>query len=97
MELNIDHVSSQVYGLFMTKVNIQDAKTHLSRYAKRVKAGETIVLCDRNKPFAEIKPIQCTSKKVRLGVFKRQFEVPDDFDAPLSGFESDFYSDNLKG
>ncbi|MFW6218414.1 MAG: type II toxin-antitoxin system Phd/YefM family antitoxin, partial [Verrucomicrobiota bacterium] len=41
----------------MTTININEAKTHLSRYAKQVKAGETIILCDRNKPFAEIRPL----------------------------------------
>jgi prevent-host-death family protein len=39
------------------KVNIHQAKTHLSRYVKRAKAGETIILCDRNKPVAEIRPL----------------------------------------
>lgn len=41
----------------MLKVNIHQAKTHLSRYAKRVQAGETIILCDRNKPIAELRPL----------------------------------------
>ena len=41
----------------MLKVNIHQAKTHLSRYAKRAKGGETIILCDRNNPIAEIRPL----------------------------------------
>ncbi len=41
----------------MLKVNIHQAKTHLSRYAKRVQAGETVILCDRNKPIAELRPL----------------------------------------
>jgi len=41
----------------MLKVNMHQAKTHLSRYAKRAKAGETIILCDRNKPIAELRPL----------------------------------------
>ena len=41
----------------MEKVNIQEAKTHLSRFAKKVKSGETVILCERNKPIAEIRPI----------------------------------------
>ena len=41
----------------MLQVNIHQAKTHLSRYVKRAKAGETIILCDRNKPVAEIRPL----------------------------------------
>ncbi|WP_269526973.1 type II toxin-antitoxin system Phd/YefM family antitoxin [Coraliomargarita parva] len=42
----------------MLKVNIHEAKTQLSRYAKRVKAGETILLCERNVPFAELRPLR---------------------------------------
>ena len=41
----------------MIRVNIHQAKTHLSRYAKRVQAGETVILCDRNKPIAELRPL----------------------------------------
>ena len=38
-------------------MNIHQAKTRLSRYVKRAKAGETIILCDRNKPVAELRPL----------------------------------------
>ena len=38
--------------LTMIKVNIAEAKTHLSRYVERVMAGETVVLCKRNVPGA---------------------------------------------
>ena len=41
----------------MIRVNTHQAKTHLSRYAKRVQAGETVILCDRNKPIAELCPL----------------------------------------
>jgi len=78
----------------MHQINIHEAKTHLSRYAKRVKAGETIELCDRNKPFARIVPIpQEAAQPVRLGVAEGQAEIPDDFNAPLEEFERDFYGD----
>lgn len=42
---------------YMTRINIYEAKTHFSRYAERVKAGETLILCDRNRPFAEWRPL----------------------------------------
>lgn len=38
----------------MTRVNIHEAKTHLSRYVKRVVKGKTIVVCLRNVPVAEL-------------------------------------------
>ena len=73
------------------------AKTHLSRYARRVKRGETIVLCDRNKPFAEIRPIKpkSTPAKVKLGFLKGKLELPDDFNEPLLDFEKRFYGEEV--
>ena len=78
----------------MISINIQEAKTHLSRYARRVKGGETIILCERNKPIAEIRPLPSAAKKkkVRLGLFKALFTVPEDFNDPLPEFERDYYA-----
>lgn len=65
----------------MTNININEAKTHLSRFAKRVKAGETIILCDRNKPFAEIRPIPKSkpSSKRKLGQMKGSVSFDTNF------------------
>ncbi len=41
----------------MIRLNVHEAKTHLSRYLKRIEAGETILLCRRNRPIAEIRPL----------------------------------------
>lgn len=38
-------------------VNLHEAKAHLSELLDRVEAGETIVICRRNKPVAELKPV----------------------------------------
>lgn len=77
----------------MTQINIHEAKTHLFRYAKRVKAGETIILSDRNIPFAEIRPLPRSEvlKSVKFGVCRGEFEVGDDFNATLESFENEFY------
>jgi antitoxin (DNA-binding transcriptional repressor) of toxin-antitoxin stability system len=45
----------------MIKVNIQEAKTHLSRYLDQVEGGEVIVVCRHNQPVAEIRAIQTAS------------------------------------
>jgi len=42
----------------MTKVNIQEAKTHLSRYIDQVEQGEIVVVCRHNRPVAELRGIQ---------------------------------------
>lgn len=68
----------------MKKVNIQEAKTHLSRYLDRVENGETIVICRRNEPIAEIKRVRQPRAKPRpLGLAKGTFRVPPSFFEPL--------------
>lgn len=39
------------------RVGIADLKAHLSEYVKRVKAGERIIVCDRETPVAELRPL----------------------------------------
>ena len=65
----------------MVRININEAKTHLSRFARRVKAGETIILCDRNVPFAEMRPIPRPTRhgKRRLGQMKGQCPIGEAF------------------
>jgi prevent-host-death family protein len=70
----------------MTHVNVHDAKTHLSRYLDRVAQGETIVLCRRNVPVAEIRPVAKLAAGSRpIGLAKGTFEIPDEFFEPLPG------------
>jgi antitoxin (DNA-binding transcriptional repressor) of toxin-antitoxin stability system len=69
----------------MTQINLNEVKSRLSHYAQRVKAGETIILCDRNKPFAEIRPLPDPNKpapKRELGLMKGWFPVPENFNDP---------------
>jgi antitoxin (DNA-binding transcriptional repressor) of toxin-antitoxin stability system len=67
-------------------VNIQQAKTHLSRHLKRVKRGETLVICDRNTPVAELRPLTAAKRPDRpLGSLRGTvLHMPADFNAPLS-------------
>lgn len=68
----------------MIKLNIHEAKTHLSRYIKRLQRGETILLCRRNVPIAEIRPLLPLRKNKRpIGLAKGQFEIPAEFFEPL--------------
>ncbi len=69
----------------MTRINLHEAKARLSHYARLVKAGETVILCDRNKPFAEIRPIGEAARrkpKRKLGLMKGLFPCPSNFNAP---------------
>jgi prevent-host-death family protein len=61
-------------------VNINEAKTHLSEYARRVRRGERIILCDRNKPFAELRPLSVTEEGRRpFGLASGRLSLADDF------------------
>lgn len=64
----------------MTTINVQDAKTHLSHYLDEVAKGESFILCKRNKPIAEIRPIvNRVTEKRPIGLAKGEFTVPASF------------------
>ncbi len=68
----------------MIRLNINEAKTHLSKYLEKLAGGETIILCKRNIPIAEIKPIRPHREHKRpIGLAKGEFEVTPDFFEPL--------------
>ena len=68
----------------MIRLNIHEAKTHLSRYLKELAKDETIILCKRNIPIAEIRPIRQRREYQRpIGLAKGEFEVASDFFEPL--------------
>jgi len=68
----------------MIKLNIHEAKTHLSRYLSSLQKGEKILLCKRNVPIAEIVPITKSGNRPRpIGLAKGAFAVSPDFFAPL--------------
>ena len=64
----------------MIQININEAKARLSKYTKMVKAGETVILCERNKPFAEIRPLDQRRSVPRVfGLSKGIFELGPEF------------------
>ena len=63
---------------------MHDAKTNLSRYVDELAPGDTLVLCSRNEPVAEIRKLDKKKKRVpRIGVAEGEFELPDSFFDPL--------------
>ncbi|MFN3751971.1 MAG: type II toxin-antitoxin system Phd/YefM family antitoxin [Thiobacillus sp.] len=71
----------------MQTVNIHEAKTHLSRLLEQVAGGEEVVIAKAGKAIARLVPLEATPKKRQLGLLKGKFNVPDDFDAPLTDEE----------
>jgi len=69
----------------MIKLNIHEAKTHLSKYLSKLKQGERILLCKRNQPVAEITPLPAVPARPRpIGLAKGRFTIPRSFFEPLS-------------
>lgn len=78
----------------MQIVNIHAAKTHLSRLVDAAASGEEIIIARAGRPIARLVPLQNTLVRPRreLGRLAGEFNVPVDFDAPLTeqvlaGFE----------
>ena len=68
----------------MIRLNIHEAKTHLSKYLDRVARGETIILCKRNTPVAEIRSLPPLRKTKRpIGLAKGKLKIPKTFFEPL--------------
>ena len=70
---------------FRKTVNVQDAKTHLSRYLEEVEKGDVVVLCRHNKPVAEIRSLESPDLgEPEFGIYDG-FGVSESFFEPLPG------------
>lgn len=93
----IDMTILTTYNQIMITMNINEAKTHLSSALEKVARGETVVLCKRNKPVAEIRPVREPLREKRpIGLAAREFPgftvdrtffepLPDDIVTAFSG------------
>jgi len=65
----------------MSTVNIHEAKTQFSRIVEQVEAGEEIVIARAGKPVARLVSLAPVASKPRkLGLGKKHFTFPADFD-----------------
>jgi antitoxin (DNA-binding transcriptional repressor) of toxin-antitoxin stability system len=72
----------------MKKLNIHEAKTHLSKELARLQPGDVIIICKNNEPVAELRALpRRQSQRRPWGIDKGLFRVPDDFNAPLPAEE----------
>jgi len=83
-------------------INISEAKTNLSKYANLVKKGKTVILVNRNIPFAQIIPLAKTpdalaqKRKSMMGALKGEVVIVGDVNAPLTKVElGDWYNGKL--
>ncbi|MBV8211788.1 MAG: type II toxin-antitoxin system prevent-host-death family antitoxin [Verrucomicrobia bacterium] len=74
----------------MKTVNVQHAKTQLSRLLEEAAAGETIIIGKAGKPMAMLVAWRPELKKRQLGGWRNQVWIADDFDVPSPEIESLF-------
>lgn len=66
----------------MRKINIHEAKTHLSRLVDQAAAGEPFVIAEAGKPMVRVTPLDAPLEREvrRLGFLTGEITVPEDFD-----------------
>ncbi len=66
----------------MRRVNIHEAKTHLSRLVEQAAAGEPFIIAKSGKPIVKVTAIDAPGRaeRNRIGFLRGEIHVPDDFD-----------------
>jgi antitoxin (DNA-binding transcriptional repressor) of toxin-antitoxin stability system len=67
----------------MKKVNLYEAKVNLSALVDRVAGGETVLICRRNVPAAELRPVRKARRTRRPVGLVPGFRVAASFFEPL--------------
>jgi antitoxin (DNA-binding transcriptional repressor) of toxin-antitoxin stability system len=73
----------------LIKVNVQEAKTHLSRCLDQVENGDVVVVCRHNQPVAELRAIQpAPAHRTRVaGLLKGRIHWESNAFAPMADKE----------
>lgn len=66
---------------------MHDAKSSLSRLAKRAAAGEEIVIARNGKPLARLTRLKQRQADTLIGAFAGKIHMADDFDAIPAEFK----------
>ena len=66
----------------MRKINIHEAKTHLSRLVDEAANGEPFIIAKAGKAMVKVLAVDAPSQSEasRLGFMMGELDVPDDFD-----------------
>jgi antitoxin (DNA-binding transcriptional repressor) of toxin-antitoxin stability system len=95
--MTFDMTNMVTYNMAMISLNINEIKSHFSSFLAKVIRGETVVVCKRNVPIAEIKPIAALpSQKRPIGLAGKEYPdfnigdaffeaLPDDIAAAFNG------------
>jgi len=66
------------------KINIHQAKTHLSRLVEDVASGNEILIAKGGRPMARLVPLRRDETPRRAGLLKGKLRIADEFDRALS-------------
>jgi len=64
------------------KINIHQAKTHLSRLVEDVARGSEILIAKGGKAMARLVPLRRDDTPRRPGMLKGKMRIADDFERP---------------
>jgi prevent-host-death family protein len=67
----------------LTKINIYEAKTQLSKLVEQAAAGTDVIIARGGKPVARLTRLRTPQQKIRFGLLKGKVKVAKDFDSPL--------------
>ena len=72
--------SDQTRLSLVKTVNVQEAKTHLSRLLEEAAAGEEIVIAEAGRPYVRLVPCLPEQTPRTLGGWEGRVKISDDFD-----------------
>ena len=65
------------------KVNIHEAKTHLSRLVEDVASGNEVLIAKGGRAMARLVPLGRDDSPRKVGLLKGKLRIGDDFDRSL--------------
>jgi prevent-host-death family protein len=68
------------------KINIHEAKTHLSRLIEDVASGNEILIAKGGRAMARLVPLRRDETPRRPGLLKGKLRIADDFERPWVEF-----------
>jgi prevent-host-death family protein len=68
------------------KINIHQAKTHLSRLIEDVASGNEVLIAKGGRPMARLVPLGRDDTPRRPGLLKGKLRISDQFDLPEARF-----------
>ncbi len=69
------------------QVNVNEAKTQLSRLIQRVLDGEEVIIARARKPLVKLVRVETPESKRVLGLNAGKIRIESDFNEPLDDFQ----------